>query len=342
MERLASRVHLKRAGVTGPLVLIGLVAGLLGLAAGGRPQAAIGASLLAAVILDAVAARYAVAPVTISLHGPPEAVAGQESEWVVQATGLRRPVVLTPAVVPRTPRYILRSGEPLLITLPPFPRGLVSVVSIDLTASGPLGLFQAGRRVMVQLASPLAVGPMPQPIQLEWPRPRAVGFGLTHGAPLGDDLFRSIRDYRRGDERRRIHWGSTAHHGHLMVRENDGTGVVAVRIVVDPGQTGPEADHVTGIATTVAIDAMSKGWLVQMVTADATVVPYQPGRPGSPFSGPFPTVPLLSNGSTTRAERVTSARAVNRQLATAVQGPMVLPRWPGMTCAVGPLGVRWE
>src|SRR5690606_23880599 len=106
--------------------------------AGGRPQMAIGASLLAAVVLDALAARYSVSPVTVSLHGPPEAVAGQSSEWVVQATGLRRPVVLSPAVVPRSPRFILRTVEPVLLTLPPFPRGLVSVVALDLTATGPL------------------------------------------------------------------------------------------------------------------------------------------------------------------------------------------------------------
>lgn len=341
MERLTSRVHLKRSGLTGLVIFIGLVSGLLGLAAGGRPQMAVGASLLAAVLLDAFAARYAVSPVELSLHGPPEAFAGRSSEWVAQVSGLRRPVVLSPAVIPRSPRFILRHGEPSLVTLPPFPRGIVSSVAVDLTATGPLGLFQAGRRVLVPLASPLPVGPLPQPENLVWPKPRAVGFGLTHGAPLGDDLFRSIRPYRRGDERRRIHWGSTAHHGRLMVRENDGTGVVAVRVIVDPGMPGPQADHVTGVAATIALEAMAKGWLVQMVTADAQLLPAVPARPSSPFGPPFPTVPLVAVDTVTRAERVTSARAVNRQLATATQGSVVAPPWPGLTCMVGPMGVQW-
>ena len=341
MERLTSRVHLKRSGVTGLIIFIGLGSGILGLAAGGRPQMAVGTSLLVAVILDAVAARYAVSPVELSLHGPPDAVAGRSSEWVVQATGIRRPVVLSPAVVPRSPRFIIRYSEPSLVTLPPFPRGMVSSVAVDLTATGPLGLFQAGRRMLVPLASPLPVGPVPQHVDLSWPKPKAVGFGLTHGAPLGDDLFRSIRPYRRGDERRRIHWGSTAHHGQLMVRENDGTGIVAVRIMVEPGMPGPQADHVTGLAAAIALEAMARGWLVQMVTADAEVLPYNPGRPSSPFGPPFPTVPLMAAATVTRAERVTSARAVNRQLATAVQGDLVAPRWPGLTCVVGPMGVQW-
>lgn len=341
MERLSSRLHLKRSGVTTAIVALGLLAGLIGLVSGGRPQMTIGATLVAAVALDALAARLSVSPVRIALHGPPEAVAGQPSEWVIQATGLRRPVVVTPAVVPRSPRFILRSGAPSLVTLPPFPRGLVSSVAVDLIATGPLGLYQCGRRTLVPLASPLPVGPLPQPVDVDWPRPRAVGFGLTHGAPLGDDLFRSIRPYQRGDERRRIHWGSTAHHGRMMVRENDGTGVVAVRVLVEPGLPGPQADLITGIASTVALQAMGKGWLVQLVTADAEVVPFEPERPGNPFGPPFPTVPILPGGTITRVERATSARAVHRQLATAAQGPLVAPRWPGLTCHVSPAGVRW-
>lgn len=341
MQESAGRVHLKRAGITGTIIVVGVLAGFLGLLADGQPQMAIGAALLVAVGVDAFAARYAVSPVEIGLHGPPEAVAGEPTEWVVQAHGVRRPVVLSPAQVPRTPRFIIRSGEPALIELPPFPRGLVSFVAVDLTATGPLGLFQAGRRMLVPLPSPLAVGPRPQPVDVEWPKPRAVGFGLTHGAPLGDDLFRSIRPYQRGDERRRIHWGSTAHHGRLMVRENDGTGVVAVRIMVDPGMPGYQADHVTGVAATVAAEAMARGWLVQVVTADANVEPAVPGQPASPFGPPFPTVPLIAADTTTRAERATSERAVNRQLATAVSGPLVAPPWPGLICTVGPGGIRW-
>lgn len=341
MDPRASRVHLKRAGITTGIALLGLVAGFLGLLSGSRPAMTIGATFVAAVVLDLVAARMSVSPVEVTLHGPPDMVAGEPSEWIVQASGIRRPVVVTPAEVPRTPRFIVRNAAPSLITLPSFPRGLVRFVALDITATGPLGLYQAGRRVLVPLASPLAVGPIPQPVDTEWPKPRAVGFGLTHGAPLGDDLFRSIRPYRRGDERRRIHWASTAHHGQMMVRENDGTGVVAVRIVVEPGQPGIQADVVTGRAATLAMEALRRGWLVQLVTADAEVTPIDPGRPSSPFGPPFPTVPIHASGTRTRVERATSPRAVNHQLATAVQGPLALQPWPGLTCLVDPGGARW-
>ena len=335
-------MYLKRSGITGAVVVLGLLAGAVGLLSGGRPQMAVGASLLTAVTLDAVAARLTLSPVTVSLHGPHQAVAGEETEWIVRADGIRRPVVMSPAVLPRSPRFILRSAEPSLIVLPPYPRGLVTDVVIDLTATGPLGLFQAGRRMVIRLSTPLAVGPTPLPVDLDWPTPKAVSFGLTEGAPIGDDLFRSIRPYRRGDERRRIHWGLTAHHGRLMVRENDGTGVVAVRIVVEPGQAGPQADHVTGMASTIAAGALSKGWLVQLVTADAHVTPSTPHRLTSPFGPALPTLPMAATGTTTRTEQVAAAEAVNRQLATAAHGPIAASPWPGLTCVVGPQGPRWS
>lgn len=343
MDRLESRVHLKRSGITGGLVVLGLVAGLIGLLADGRPQMAVGAAVLTAVVVDALAAHFTVASVQLGLHGPPEAVAGEPSEWVLHPRGIRRPVVVSPAVVPRSPRSLVRADLPALVTLPPAPRGLVHHVVLDVTATGPIGLYQAGRRVVVPLATPLAVGPARWPVPVEWPRPRAVGFGLTQGAPLGDDLFRSIRPYTRGDERRRIHWRSTAHHGRLMVREHDGTGVVAVRVLVEPGTTGPQGDYATGMAATIADQALARGWLVQLVTADRGHAGPASPAPTNPFKAPHPVVvPAGPVATTTRAERVTSTRAVSHQLATAAQGPLLAPPWPGLTCHVSPAGVRWS
>lgn len=341
MERLSSRIHLKRSSTTFALALVGLLAGLIGLAGSSRPEMTLGATLLAAILLDALAARLTISTVDVTLHGPPEAVAGEPSEWVLHTTGLRRPVVVTPAVFPRTPRFIVRTNEPLLVTLPTMARGLVRWVVVDMTATGPLGLYQAGRRTLVPLPTPLPVGPRPVPVELDWPTPRAVGFGLNSGAPLGDELFRSIRPYQRGDERRRIHWRSTAHHGRLMVRESDGTGVVALRITVSPGHNGPEADHVTGLAADVARQALARGWRVQLVTADATVPTGQPPRVRNPFKGAHPTVAFVGQGIATRTAWVSSERAVNHQLASAVQGQIAAPPWAGLTCVIDQRGVSW-
>ena len=65
------------------------------------------AALLAALAIDALSARAAVVGVTIHVHGPPEAVAGEPTEWVLRLDGVRRPVVLSPAVEPRSPRVLI-------------------------------------------------------------------------------------------------------------------------------------------------------------------------------------------------------------------------------------------
>jgi uncharacterized protein (DUF58 family) len=338
----SSRCRLKRSTATSGLLLLGGLAGLIGLIADQRAIATVGLALLGAVLVDALAAWVTVRAVTITLHGPPETVSGEESEWILTAAGIRRPVVIGPAVVPRSPRYLVRSGEPALITLPPFGRGLVHHVGVDITATGPLGLYQAGRRLLVPLGIPLPVGPRPVPIDLSWPRPRALSFGLTQGAPLGDDLFRSLRPYRRGDERRRIHWGATAHHGRLMVRELDGTGVVGLRVLVEPGLPGAMADHVTGVAASVTSAALARGWVVQLVTADGTTERPDPPTPSGPFGPALPQPAFQPAATTTRTAVVAGDRAAHHQLATAAQGPLVVGTWPGLTCRVTPGGVRWE
>ena len=342
MRTASSRSRLKRSTATSGLAALGALAGLIGLLTDQRAMATVGLALVGAVTVDALAAWLTVRSVVLALHGPPEAVTGETSEWVLTATGIRRPVVVTPAVVPRAPRYLVRWGEASLITLPPFGRGLVHHVGLDVTATGPLGLYQAGRRMLVPLGVPLPVGPKPVDVDLTWPRPRAMSFGLTEGAPLGDDLFRSLRPYQRGDERRRIHWGATAHHGRMMVRELDGTGVVGLRVLVEPGEPGAMADHVTGVAAKVASTALARGWTVQLVTADGTPERPDPATPSGPFGAALALGPFQPVATTTRTAVVAGERAVHHQLATAAQGPLVAAPWAGLSCRVTPGGVRWE
>ncbi len=342
MESTTTRIHLKRSTVTTLLVGFGTLSGLIGLLAGRYPLTVLGLAALGAVAVDVAAAVATLAGVRLELHGPPDAVAGLPSEWVITARGVRRPVVVSPAVVPRSPRYLLEAGGAAVIALPPFSRGLIHHVVLDLTATGPLGLYQAGRRILIPLSVPLAVGPSPVPLEMAWPRPRAMAFGLTDGAPVGDDLFRGLRPYQRGDERRRIHWGATARHRQLMVRELDGTGVVGLRVLVEPGEPGPMADHVTGVAATVTADALSRGWAVQLVTADGAADRPQTPSPTPPFKSAWPTPIWHPAAATTRVAMIGGLRMAHHQLATATQGPLVAPPWGGLTCRVTPRGVLWE
>ncbi|WP_022916928.1 DUF58 domain-containing protein [Ruania albidiflava] len=56
-----------------------------------------------------------------------------------------------------------------------------------------------------------------------------------------DDL--TLRDYRRGDDLRRIHWRSSARHGELLVRQDDPMTDTSLSIIVDlgPKESSPAA-----------------------------------------------------------------------------------------------------
>jgi uncharacterized protein (DUF58 family) len=296
----------------------------------------------AGLLLDARAARRAVAGVGLSLHGPTDAVAGQPVAWVVTAHHLRRPVAIAAAMRPQPRRVLLTSEQPVLVGLPATSRGMIHHLLLDITGTGPLGLFEGGRRVRIAPIAPVYVGPPAAREEPDWPPQRSVGFGFTETAPVGDELFRSIRPYIRGDERRRIHWASSARHGQLMVRESDGVGTVALQVIVDLGPPGTGAEWVAAVAAGVAESAIRRGWLVQLVTLDGGALAPPLTPLGSPF-GPPPLppaphpVPLR-----TSSQRVRTPALVRRQLATAAHGTPVPPPFPGLVCLVDHRGLSWR
>ena len=169
--------------------------------------------------------------------------------------------------------------------------------------------------------------------------------GLRINAYLvgSDDLFRTIRPYVRGDDRRRVHWKATAHHGELMVRESDGLGVVRVRIVVDLGAPGPGAELAARVALHVVEEALRRHWTVDLVTLDAAgQVPVLSslgrtfGTPPQVIPPPLVALPTLDAPVRTRTE-------AGRRLATAAYGtPQVGDADHDATCRVDQAGVHWS
>lgn len=322
------------------LVLTG-IALLIWLVSRAEAQLAIAMAAFAGVLIDARAARRSVAAISLSLHGPTDALAGEPVSWVLTAHRLRRPVTVTAAMRPQPRRVLITSDRPVLVGLPSTSRGMIHRLLLDVTSTGPLGLFEAGRRFRITPVAPVFVGPAASDEDPRWPPLRAVGFGFTETAPIGDELFRSIRPYVRGDERRRIHWASSARHGQLMVRESDGVGTVAIQVVVDLGPAGPHAEWVAATAAGVAEAAIRRGWLVQLVTLDGGSVEPPLTPLGSPF-GPPPLPPAPQPVPLrTASQRVRTPALVRRQLATAAHGTPVPPPFPGLVCRVDPGGIRW-
>lgn len=98
-------------------------------------------------------------------------------------------------------------------------RGVFPQLLVEIATAAPFGLQWWSRRVILDLHSPLHVAPRrgePLPI----PPLDARDSGDTSKpipTPVGE--VRSVRPYRPGDQRRWVHWPSTAHARRLMVRE---------------------------------------------------------------------------------------------------------------------------
>ncbi len=240
---------------------------------GGPALVLLGAAMAGVVGLDALAAwRGLIAP-TLVVGAPPSALAGRNSPVEVTVLAGRFPLVVRALWTDPPLTFAVDGPDPGLVSWPAGSRGLVTAFQVELVASGPLGLVPVHRRVRTRLTRPMVVVPAGESHAWDPPALRAVRHGLAETAPLGHDLFRGVRPYQRGDPRRRVHWKATARTGALMVREADGTGVVAIQVVLDLGEGGPAGEAAVARAAHLIEEAVGRGWLVRLVTVEDAAGP---------------------------------------------------------------------
>lgn len=116
--------------------------------------------------------------------------------------------------------------------------------------------------------------------------PPSGGCGLAHiGAPLpqpgGDGEFHGVREYRRGDSPRRIHWRASARHGALLVKELERESATRRLVIAldthhlfQAGQ-GPDAafEYAVRIAGSIARHCLSAGWEVGFAYGSHAIPP---------------------------------------------------------------------
>lgn len=166
----------------------------------------------------------------------------------------------------RTVHYTVRSDV----------RGEFVVGPLTLTARDPFGLLEVRTTVTgtaTLIVTPRTVGLPRTSLTGGWGgtgehRPQAYASGSA------EDV--TVRDYRRGDELRRVHWRSSARTGQLMVRKEEQPWEARATVVLD---NRARAHRGSGLASSfeVAVTAAAsvvrhldeQGYAVELVTCDS-------------------------------------------------------------------------
>lgn len=133
-------------------------------------------------------------------------------------------------------------------------RGVITVGPVRSVRADPLGLFQRQRT----WTDPVELFVHPDTVLLDT---RAVGFlkdveGVaTQNLSSSDVAFHALREYVPGDDRRSIHWRTTARIGQLMVRQFEETmrSHLLVVLSLNPADYADEADFELAVSTLASL-----------------------------------------------------------------------------------------
>jgi uncharacterized protein (DUF58 family) len=163
-----------------------------------------------------------------------------------------------------------------------FPRrGLVRMDGFRIATKFPFALFHKSRDV----DEPGEVLVFPEVRPMSPPPPRARRLGDAALARIGRrGEFFGLREYRDGDDRRAIHWRSSARSGRLLVREYEEEAQRRATILVD--NSLPEGAHealedaleeAISLAASLASSYIHLGYAVRLVARGAAV-PFSAGE----------------------------------------------------------------
>jgi uncharacterized protein (DUF58 family) len=256
-----------------PIVVAGLV-GWLGLRSG-NPWLQFLACAAGAPLIVAWLVRPRLDDLSFQWRAPYRAVVGEIVEHRVEAVNIgRRP---TPAA---TLTHSVRGFEDVTVLVPALPVGGTADVVLPRRAdlrtisrrhalvvktTAPLGLLEHRRSWVLDAA--FVVHPAPAaPSSL-------TALGGDGDAPsaasarTGIDLH-ATREWRRGDDRRHVHWRSTARHGSLVVVEPERTLARRVSVVVCGDAQSPHWEALVARAAWTVVAALRTGREALLVAAD--------------------------------------------------------------------------
>jgi uncharacterized protein (DUF58 family) len=262
--------------------------------------------ILSFIIASGVLSELTMRGLTVERTPPPRVIAGQ-------------PFLMEVAIhndKPKTASFSIEvedllNGRPIdkrcyFLKIPPnktqrtsyrhtiFRRGLHVFAGYRIATKFPFGLFRKSRDV----DTPAEILVYPPPVVVSRPPPRARAHGEISVAVAGRrGEFFGLREHRTGDDRRNVHWRSTARSGRVMVREYEDEHTRRVTVVIDnalpdscrvtfePGELAPPAvqrmldalERAVCVASSLCASYLAAGYLVELVARGA-VIPADSGR----------------------------------------------------------------
>ena len=146
-------------------------------------------------------------------------------------------------------------------------RGLYPFDGVRLTTTFPFSLFRKSR--YIQAPCEIVVFPAVYPVPPPSPRSRKLGDTLLAQMGRRGEFF-GLREYRDGDDRRDIHWRSSARAGRFMVREFEQEAHKRATIVLDnalPDTRLQDAlEDAISLAASLCKTYLELGYAVQLIT----------------------------------------------------------------------------
>lgn len=170
----------------------------------------------------------------------------------------------------------------LQMELTPLRRGLLRFEAATIGRSDPLGLFNALKRqalpqTLLVLPRRYFVPPIALPGSLKYQQG-----GVAMASSVGQsDEFVSLRDYRRGDPYRHIHWRSWAKTGTPIVKEHEDEFFVRHALVLDTFSPDPFSEafeEAVSVAASFACTIQTQESLLDLLFAGTQAYCFTAGR----------------------------------------------------------------